>query len=162
MSGSTRHLKRASAGIRQDGFRPGSFRQSGFSLVMVIFLIVVLAALGVFTVRVALSQYETTNLELLEARAQAAAESGIQYGSYELKGGGACFSPVSFGFPATAAALSGYVVTVTCSNASSHPIGVNPPWWAYTLQSTAVHGTYGTPDYVSRTVTQTFTNANPP
>ncbi len=131
-------------------------RQGGFSLVMVIFLIIVLAALGAFAVRVALSQYETTNLELLEARAQAAAESGIQYGSYELRGGGACFRPASF--QPGAAALSGYVVTVTCLNASRHVFGPNVAW-AYTLQSAAAHGTYGAPDYVQRTIRQTFTNA---
>lgn len=152
MSASSRHPRHASAAARQ----------GGFSLVMAIFLIVVLAVLGVFTVRVALAQYETTNLELLEARAQAAAESGIQYGSYQLAGPGACFGTVSFGFPKAVVALSGYVVTVTCSSASSHPIGANPPSWAYTLQSTAVYGIYGSADYVSRTVTQTFTNASPP
>lgn len=151
MSASSRHPRHATAAARQ----------GGFSLVMAIFLIVVLAVLGVFTVRVALAQYEATNLEFLEARAQAAAESGIQYGSYQLAGGGACFGTVSFGFPKALVALSGYVVTVTCSGASSHPIGAQT-WWAYTLQSTAVYGTYGSADYVSRTVTQTFTNASPP
>ena len=57
--------------------RPG--REAGFSLVAAVFLIVILASLGAFAVQVAMAQYQSANVEFLEARAQAAAQAGIEY-----------------------------------------------------------------------------------
>jgi len=128
--------------------------EAGFSLVAAVFLIVVLAALGAFAVQVAMTQYQGANVELLEARAQAAAETGIEYGAnLALQSSPTCAGSTPLGL--TPAALTGFVVTVTCT-ATPHPLGT-----VYALTATATFGGYGTPDYVVRKVTRNVTTAPP-
>jgi MSHA biogenesis protein MshP len=143
-----------------------SARQAGFSLVAAVFLIVVLAAMGAFAVRVAMSQYQGTNVGLLQARAQAAAEAGIEYGAnVVLHQASPIFckvSPSTRTFALAAGALKGFVVTVTCTP-TTHLI-YSGGWQAYTvftLAARASHGTYGGPDYVARSVTRNVTLAPP-
>ena len=139
-------------------------KQTGFSLVAAIFLIVVLAALGAFAVQVAMSQYQGATLELLQARAQAATEAGIEYGANV-----ALQRPVpsclATTLNLTQGALAGFVVKVTCTS-TTHQIysPVTSTWQPYTvyaLAATATKGTYGAQDYVARTVTRNVTNAPP-
>jgi MSHA biogenesis protein MshP len=137
-------------------------RQSGFSLVAAIFLIVVLAALGAFAVQVAMTQYQSSNLELLQARAQAAAEAGIEYGAnITLQRAVPYCLPTTLNL--TQGALAGFVVKVTCTS-TTHQIytGATPTTYTvYALTATASNGTYGAQDYVSRTVSRNVTNAPP-
>ncbi|HUA23935.1 MAG TPA: hypothetical protein VMA54_07460 [Steroidobacteraceae bacterium] len=140
-------------------------RQSGFSLVAAIFLIVVLAALGAFAVQVAMTQYQGSTVELLEARAQAAAEAGIEYGAnVTLQRAVPSCLPATLNL--TQGALAGFVVRVTCTSTTPHQIysPVTSTWKTYTvyaLAATASNGTYGTRDYVTRTVTRYVTDAPP-
>lgn len=148
--------------------RPGGKRrcgladkQSGFSLVAAVFLIVVLAALGTFAVQIAMTQYQTANVELLEARAQAAAQAGIEYGAYLALQIPATCPATTPPMNLTQGALTGYVVTVTC-RATSHQVGTPATTkWVYTLSATASYGTYGKPDYVVRSITRNVTDAPP-
>lgn len=134
-------------------------RQAGFSLVAAIFLIVVLAALGAFAVQVAMAQYQGSNVELLEARAQSAAEAGVGYGATLARTNGTCNSsnpPLTL----TRGALAGFVVTMSCSP-TTQAIGAGPTTYdAYAVTATATYGSYGQPDYVARRVTR-VTNAPP-
>lgn len=127
-----------------------------------IFLIVVLASLAAFAVHVALTQYEGTGLQLTEARAQAAADSGFEYAANRaLRGVGGCGAVApALTFPPAAPGLSGYTVTLTCSASNNHRIG-GAPYSVYTLTAVARFGTYGQPGYVSRTMTGNVTNAPP-
>lgn len=148
-------------------------RQAGFSLIMAIFLIVVLAALAAFAVQIAMSQYQAANAELLEARAQAAADAGVEWAANRTLHvvpaafcGGAAPVSNTFTLPAQAKALKGFVVTVACAPTQHQIYSGGPPptpqnYEVYTLTSTATSGTYGGPDYVSRTVTRNVTNAPP-
>jgi MSHA biogenesis protein MshP len=133
-------------------------RQAGFSLVAAIFLIVVLAALGTFAVQVAMARYQGANTQLLEARAQAAAEAGIGYGATLARTASTCNSsapPLNL-----TGTLAGFVVTVSCSP-TTQQIGTSPATYeAYALTATATHGSYGQSNYVARTVTA-VTNAPP-
>jgi len=132
-------------------------RQGGFALVAAIFLIVVLAALGTFAVRVAMAQYQSASEQLLEARAQAAAEAGIEYGSNQALIAARCANRRL----SLTQGLAGFVVTVTCSS-TQHQVGTPPTTkMVYALTATASYGTYGRPDYVARTVTRNVTNAPP-
>ena len=138
-------------------------RQSGFSLVAAIFLIVVLAALGAFAVQVAMTQYQGSNLELLEARAQAAAEAGIEYQANLAlqRVPASCLASNTLNLRATAGALAGFVVQVTCTS-TTHQIytGATPTTYTvYALTATASNGTYGTQDYVMRNVMRNATLA---
>lgn len=130
-------------------------RQRGFSLVAAVFLIVVLAAIGAFAVQVAMTQYQGANVELLEARAQAAAQTGIEYAAYVALTNSSCSNAML----SPQGALAGFVVNVTCRPVT-HLVGAGPKT-VYTLTSTASHGTYGQPDYVARRVTLDVTDAPP-
>jgi MSHA biogenesis protein MshP len=143
--------------------RAGS--EAGFSLVAAIFLMVVLAALGAFAVQVAMTQYQSATSELLMARAQAAAEAGIEYGANVAlqRAVPSCLPTNTLNLTRTAGALAGFVVNVTCT-ATTHQIytGATPTTYTvYTLSATASEGAYGAQDYVSRTVTRNVTNAPP-
>ena len=141
--------------------------QAGFSLVAAIFLIVVLAALGAFAVQVAMSQYQSATAELLQARAQAAAEAGIEYGANRtLPVATICAStPSSNTLNLTQGALAGFVVTVTCTPTQHQIYSPSTSTWqtytVYALAATASKGAYGQQDYVVRSVTRSVTNAPP-
>lgn len=117
--------------------------QRGMALVAAIFLIVVLAALGMFAIRIGGAQQQTVNLGLLGDRAVAAANSGIEYAAYQAKQG-TCNGSQSK-FKLSQEALTDFQITVTCTSPSA---GV------FKYVSIASSGTYGSPDYVWRTVTR--------
>lgn len=132
-------------------------RQGGFSLVAAIFLIVVLAALGAFAVQIAMTQYQTASVELLEARGQAAADAGIEYGANMALRRATCAGTQTLNL--TQKALKGFVVTVTCGATTHQVAGQNHQ--VYALTATATYSSYGEPDYVARNVTRNVTNAPP-
>jgi len=127
-------------------------RQRGFSLIAVIFMIVVLAALGAFAVNISVSQQQTGNLALMEARTVAAAQAGIEYGAYMARATSTCAANTPL--PLTGGALAGFTVTVQCKSSPNH--GNNH--FSFLLTATATAGTYGTTDFVSRTSSLTVTS----
>jgi MSHA biogenesis protein MshP len=132
----------------------GPWRQRGFSLIAVIFMIVVLAALGAFAVSISLSQQQTGNLALLEARTAAAAQAGIEYGAYRvLASSSNCVASQTL--PLTGGTLKGFAVTVTCAQP---PTNHGNGHLSFRLTATATTGAYGTPDFVSRTAATTVTS----
>jgi MSHA biogenesis protein MshP len=127
-------------------------RQGGVVLIAALFLIVVLAGLGIFAIRLGASQQQSVDLAVLAVRAQAAANSGLEWGAYTaLSPGGSCTSTVTV--PLTEAALTGFTVTVACSH-STHTVGA-VIYDVYRLDSVAQAGIYGAPAYVARTATRT-------
>ena len=127
-------------------------REGGFSLIAAIFLIVVLAALGMFAVRISATQQQTTNFAILEARAAAAAQAGIEFGANRaLATPSSCVGSSTLNL--SEAALTGFTVKVTCTPHTALP------YHSYVLGSTATKGVYGKPDFVSRTATRTVTDA---
>ena len=133
--------------------RPRSAR--GFSLIAAIFVILVVSALGAFALRVGITQQQTVVFTLLSARAQVAADSGIEYGANRALKAASCPSTTTLNL--TAAGLAGFSVTVKCA-ASPHNVG-GTSYQAYSLTSTARRGNYGTADFVSRTSVRVVTNA---
>jgi len=128
------------------GFRPRS--QRGFSLIAAVLLIIVLAALGTFAVRIAVTQQQTVNFAVLEAQALAYANSGIEYGANRALKASSCLGSTPMTLGGT------YSVTVACAVT---PHGSPASKWSYTLTSTATRGVYGQPDYVFRQVTRVVT-----
>jgi MSHA biogenesis protein MshP len=128
--------------------------QRGFSLVAALFLIVVVALLGAFAVRIGAGQQQTVNLALLSAKALAAANSGVEYGAHQALNVGACANTT---LNLTEGGLNGFTVSVTCSftphSVSTASVNV------YRIDATASMGTYGMPDFVSRHVFATFASA---
>lgn len=148
------------------GSRGGAAKQAGFSLVMAIFLIVVLATLAAFAVQIAMTQYQAANTELLEARAQWSADAGIEWAAnLTLHAGTFCtgVAPVSKTLTLTQEALKGFIVTVGCTRTTHQIYSVSSGTWqtyaVFALTSTATSGLYGGSDYVARTVARNVTNA---
>lgn len=62
--------------------------QRGASLIVAVFLLVVLAGLGAFAVRLTLMQQQTVNSALLASQAFHAAKSGISWAAHRALNGG--------------------------------------------------------------------------
>lgn len=136
--------------------------QRGFSLVAAIFIVVALAALGAFMVTLSTLQQLTSSSALQGARAFQAAQSGIEWGVYQALNGAACSaSPASTTtgpFGLTVPGLDGFQVTVACSY-TEHQEGPPPLYRVFTIGSVATFGNPGDPNFVSRSLVVTVTNA---
>lgn len=129
-------------------------RQQGFSLISALFLIVVLAALGSFAVRSSVAQQHTVSIGLQGNRALQAARAGVEWAAWRALSASTCANGA---LNLNEAALNGFRVTVTCTP-TDHAEG-GSTYQVYAVDSFAQYGTYGTPDYVSRRVQASFTNA---
>ncbi len=134
-------------------------RQHGFALVAAIFIVVVLAMLGIMMVTIGGMQRATVNSAVQGARAYYAARSGIEWGVFQALAGG-CVAATSPGFTLTQPGLNGFSVVVTC--ASSQHRERNNTYDVYVITATAGFAAFGNSDYVSRTLKTTATSAQPP
>ncbi len=115
--------------------------QRGFALVAALFLLIVVAALGVFAMRSGIAQQGSINIDLLSVRVDAAARSGLEYGSARAMGG-SCAALENL-------VIAGIDVQVRCTTDSpAHPLQV------YDLTVTAQTGVYGTPDFARRSLSR--------
>ncbi|MEH6435562.1 agglutinin biogenesis protein MshP [Massilia sp. DD77] len=89
-------------------------RSAGVGLVTAIFLLVVLAGMGVAAVSLFNSQQASASLDLEGARAYQAARAGIEWGLFQrLRPPGNCVATTSFRLPDSV--LASYTVTVSCT-----------------------------------------------
>lgn len=124
--------------------------QRGFALVLAVFVITVLAALGAYILTVSGVQHQTTILTLQQMRALNAARSGAEWVAYRALQDSTCPPSPIAAFKPGAPILSTFTISATCSE-TSHKIGGNTVN-VYAIDATATSGTYGSPDYVSRQV----------
>lgn len=97
-------------------------RSRGVGLITAIFLLVVLAALGVAMVTIFTSQQAASSLDVQGARAYQAARAGVEWGLFQQLRKGSCSSAAtSFALPRNSA-LDGFVVTVTCTKMGVDPL----------------------------------------
>ncbi len=130
----------------------GMARQSGFSLVAAIFILVILGMMGSYMVSTSVMQYQTTDYAVQGARAYKAAQSGLQWAIYQVINGTGNFTCGNEGAERTrnlvfaANGLNGFGVDVTCN------------WVSYTADNICMYrfttearfGGFGQPDFVSR------------
>ena len=134
----------------------------GFALISALFLLVVLAALGVFMVSISSTAHYTALYALQSAKAYYAARSGIEWGAYEALNNG-CAAANNPGLM-PGGTLAGFTVNVTCTDpnpAGYYESQLNPPTYhVYVITATA-HTTiaFGSPGYASRRIRVTITNA---
>lgn len=128
-------------------------RQVGFALVTALFLIVVLAMIGLFAVNITNGQRQTVDLALLSSRALNAAKAGIEYAAYRALHGNCSGDS----FTLSDGALQGFTIDVTCEGVALSEQGVTVN--NYTLTSIARFGIYGQPGYVQRQVSASFNDA---
>jgi MSHA biogenesis protein MshP len=104
-------------------------RSAGVGLVTAIFLLVVLAGLGVAIVTVFSSQQVASAMDEQGARAYQAARAGVEWGVFQQLRQKNCAASTSFALPADTS-LSGFTVTVTCQQ--SGPAGDPLARWVIT------------------------------
>lgn len=90
---------------------PSRCRSAGVGLVTAIFLLVVLAGLGVAAVTIFNAQQSSSSLDLDGAKAYQAARAGLEWGLFRQRREGQC-GDASFGFGDSV--LANFTVTVTC------------------------------------------------
>ena len=120
--------------------------QRGFSLVAAIFLLVVLAALGAFAVRLTVFQSQTVTSALRAAQAYQAARAGAAWASYRAVNDGVC-PPATLAL--TEGGTAGFSVSVSCTQLT-YVEGAPPPVNVFVLDVRATAGAFGSADYVSR------------
>ena len=131
--------------------------ERGFSLITAIFLLVVIASLGIFAVTLSTTQHQSQALDVMGSRAYHAARAGIEWAAYNVS-----LSPASSPAAAVCATspnlgtlggtLAPFTVTVSCS-ATSHVEGVSTVW-VYEVSSTAATGgSPGDQNYLERVIT---------
>jgi MSHA biogenesis protein MshP len=128
--------------------------QRGFSLVAALFLLVVLAGLGAYAVRLNTLQQQTVTGALRGAQAFEAARAGAAWGAYRAVNAGLCGAGT---LNLTEGATAGFRVTVQCTQ-SDHMEGTTPVR-VFVLNVRAEAGSYGGPDYVSRRLQTKVTDA---
>lgn len=110
-----------------------------------IFLLVVLAGLAVFAVRIGVMQQQTVTSALRAAQAFHAARSGIAWAANRAVNTGWCGTQT---LNLSEGGTNGFDVLVQCTT-TSHAEGPNTTD-VYVIDVLAEAGSYGGPDYVSR------------
>jgi MSHA biogenesis protein MshP len=100
---------------------PARGRSAGVGLVTAIFLLVVMAGLGVAMVTIFTSQQQSSTLDVQGARAYQAARAGIEWGLFQQTRNNRCDNSTTFALP-DSASLAGFSVTVTCAKVGSGPL----------------------------------------
>ncbi len=135
-------------------------RQQGAALIAALFLIVVVAALGTFAVRLHTDDQQIGTLQLLQYRAQAAAHAGAEYAAARLANAGAAAgcadvqtTPIYLGGHT---GFRGFSVTVQCDSVDEGG-GVR----VFEIRATArSSGAFGSPDYVVSRITRRMAPAS--
>lgn len=128
-------------------------KQSGFSLVTAIFVLVVLGALGGYMVSISGTQHYTTLHAFQGAKAYHAARSGIEWGVGDIMNDGSCVTDPTFG-----GASSSFTVEVSCELINGYSEG-DQNYEIFQITSTAFTGSLGNPSYAARQITATVFKA---
>lgn len=102
--------------------RTATRRRRGFALPTAIFLMVILAALGVFIARISIMQSGSSALDALGSGAYQAARAGVDWGAYNSLRNTTCAASTTLTFAGTA--LAPFTATVTCSSTATDELGV--------------------------------------
>jgi MSHA biogenesis protein MshP len=94
--------------------------QAGVGIVTAIFLLVVLAGLGVAMVGIYTSQQAGANVDLLGAQAYQAARAGLEWGIFQARAGN-CTASTPIKMP-TGTTLSVFTVHVSCTKHGAEPL----------------------------------------
>jgi MSHA biogenesis protein MshP len=129
-------------------------QQAGFSLVSAVFLLVVLAGLGAYAVRLNTLQQQTVTAGLRAAQAFEAARTGAAWSAYRALNTGFCGADT---LNLTEGATAGFRVAVQCTE-TTHTEGTATVR-IFVLTVRAEAGVYGGPDYVSRRLQTKVTDA---
>lgn len=122
--------------------------QRGFSLISAIFLLVVLAVLGVAMTTFSTIQQQSATLDVMGSRAYQAANAGMEWAAYNIAVSPGVAVP-SQTLNGLAGNLSGFTVTVSYTASAVVDTNVS---WSYDITSTATYGVPAAEDYVERRI----------
>ncbi len=128
--------------------------QSGFTLLTALFLLVVVALLSVYMINFSGVQHSTLVYGVQGARAMQAARSGLEWGIYRAFDTGAC--PAGSFSTSGAGSLDNFNINVSCTFSDHTESGVSIR--TFRLTSSASTGTFGSLDYVFRSLQATVSN----
>lgn len=131
--------------------------ESGFTLITALFLLVVVALLSVYMINFSSVQHSTLVYGVQGARAMQGARSGLEWGIYQAINTGSC-ATASFS-TSGAGSLDNFNISVACTSSDHTEGGV--PIRTFRLTSSATIGTFGTLDYVFRSLQATVSNQPP-
>lgn len=136
--------------------KPILHHMHGASLITAIFLLVVLAGLGVAMVSLSTSQQKSSAMDVVGARAYLAARAGAEWGVYRvLRGGGACGNN-TFIMPSGSGTLEPFTVAVVCNSVVQFGIERRQVTATACNQTAACGNLTNAPDYVQRVVAVEF------
>jgi len=121
--------------------RRSSRRQSGFVLVLAVFMLVMLAAISAYLLTISNLQVQTAAQDELGARAYQSARTGIDWGAYQILRAPAqafataCVAGSSTQTIALSGQLAGFSVAVTCQAGAAQTEGAST-FRAYSITAT--------------------------
>jgi MSHA biogenesis protein MshP len=121
----------------------------GFAIIAAIFLLVVLALLGVMIITLSTTQQVAGVQDLMGSRAYFAARAGLEWGSYRVLRVAPASCVASTTLPALAGSAAGFTVQVQCTRYGPYD-EAGTVSNVYQIVSTASRGTLGSLDYVER------------
>lgn len=141
--------------------RPGAYRRArGVAIITAIFMLVVVAGLGVAVVSMTTAQQSASAIDVLGQRAYQAARAGIEWGVYRANRPlaaptpatslGCAAGPNSFGLPGTT--FTGFVVTVSCFQVSGEHVEIQSVACNQPTAAGACPNAAPGPDYVQRVI----------
>ena len=130
-------------------------KQTGFSIVMAIFILIILSLLGSYMVKLSGVQHATSVFSIKSARAYQAAKAGIGWAVARIYSGGNC-SNISSASPLSFTDINGFSVSLTCSS-QSFSEGIDNPI-VYKITAFSEFGAYSSANYISRKLQVTLVN----
>lgn len=130
-----------------------AYSAKGFMLPMAIFLLVVLAALVGYAMRLALLANIGTIQDVQGAQAYLAARAGVEWAAYQV------LTPANMaGCPAAPSpfTVNGFNIALTCNLVPAQDRGTTQDINIYTITSEASVGVPGAQDYINRKITVTL------
>lgn len=131
------------------------FRQNGLMLPVAIFLLVILAGLVGYAMRLSLLANMGTTQDVQGARAYLAARAGVEWAAYKVlsPGSNAMQTCPTVPSPFT---INGFNITLTCSRSIPQDKGNTQDIGIYTITSRASVGVVATQDYIEREIKMTL------
>lgn len=134
-----------------------AYRTKGFMLPVAIFLLVTLAALVGYSMRLSLLAQMGTIQDVQGANAYFAARAGVEWGAFQVLSPGSNDMKACFASPTTLT-INNFNVLLTCNQSLPVPKdkGSTQDIGMYTITSTASLGVVGAQDYIERRITVTL------
>ncbi len=130
-------------------------KQSGFSIVMAIFILIILSLLGSYMVKLSGVQHATSVFAIQSARAYQAAKAGIGWSVARISSGGNC-SNITSASPLSFTDINGFSVSLTCSS-QNFSEGIDNPI-VYKITAFSEFGAYNSANYISRKLQVSLVN----